>query len=88
MVGIRSPDGLVVEEEEEEEDLFVFNDTIEGPRAPAVKPGRSFHTLAFSPAFTSVCVCGGQPSPHKPRLVVSYSACPPLSSSPTRTALY
>jgi hypothetical protein len=25
-------------EEEEEEDLFVFNDTIEGPRAPAVKP--------------------------------------------------
>jgi len=29
-----------LEEEEEEEDLFVFNDTIEGPRAPAVKPGR------------------------------------------------
>jgi len=28
------------EEEEEEEDLFVFNDTIEGPRATAVKPGR------------------------------------------------
>jgi len=28
------------EEEEEEEDIFVFNDTIEGPRAPAVKPGR------------------------------------------------
>jgi hypothetical protein len=24
------------EEEEEEEDLFVFKDTIEGPRAPAV----------------------------------------------------
>jgi hypothetical protein len=33
--------GLIKEEEEEEEeDLFVFNDTIEGPRAPAVKPGR------------------------------------------------
>ena len=31
---------LPLEEEEEEEDLFVFNDTIEGPRAPAVKPGR------------------------------------------------
>jgi hypothetical protein len=30
----------IAEEEEEEEDLFVFNDTIEGPRAPAVKPGR------------------------------------------------
>jgi hypothetical protein len=29
----------VEEEEEEEEDLFVFNDTIEGPRASAVKPG-------------------------------------------------
>jgi hypothetical protein len=34
------------EEEPEEEDSeeegpgFVFNDTIEGPRAPAVKPGR------------------------------------------------
>jgi hypothetical protein len=33
-----SPDGTSVWEEEEE-DLFVFNDTIEGPRAPAVKPG-------------------------------------------------
>ena len=27
-------------------------------------------------------VCGGQTSPHKPRLVVSHSICPPLSSSP------
>jgi hypothetical protein len=27
-------------------------------------------------------VCGGQPSLHKPRLVVSHSTCPPLSSSP------
>ena len=26
--------------EKEEEDLFVLNDTIEGPRAPAVRPGR------------------------------------------------
>ena len=34
------PQPLLEEEEEEEEDLFVFNDTIEGPRAPAVKPGR------------------------------------------------
>jgi hypothetical protein len=30
----------------------------------------------------SSLVCGGQPSPHKPRLVVSHSTCPPLSSSP------
>ena len=29
----------------------------------------------------------GQPSPRKPRLVVSHSTCPPVSSSPTRTAL-
>ena len=28
------------EEEKEEEELFVFNDTAEGPRTPAVKPGR------------------------------------------------
>jgi len=28
------------EEEEEEGRKFVFNDTVEGPRAPAVKPGR------------------------------------------------
>ena len=28
-------------EEEEEEDLFVFNDTVEGPRAPAVSQGAS-----------------------------------------------
>jgi hypothetical protein len=27
-------------------------------------------------------VCGGQTSPHKPRLAVSHSTCPPLSSSP------
>ena len=34
-----------MEEEEEEEDLFVFNDTIEGPRAPAVKPGARHSSL-------------------------------------------
>jgi len=49
MVGIRSPDGLEEEEEEEEEDLFVFNDTIEGPRAPAVKPGRGGWVLHQPP---------------------------------------
>ena len=41
---VHGPRGVEEEEEEEEveeeEDLFVFNDTIEGPRAPAVKPGR------------------------------------------------
>jgi len=39
----------------------------------------SFHTLSLSPRSL---VCGGQPSPRKPRLVVSHSTCPPLSSSP------
>jgi hypothetical protein len=39
----------------------------------------SFHTLAFPPRSP---VCGGQPSPHTPRIVVSHSTCPPLSSSP------
>ena len=29
----------------------------------------------------------GQTHPHRPRLVVSHSTCPPLSSPPTRTAL-
>ena len=33
------------EEEEEEEDLFVFNDTIEGPRAPDQVPGE--HVLYY-----------------------------------------
>ena len=32
--------------EEEEEDLFVFNNFIEGPRAPAVKPGRVTQVLS------------------------------------------
>jgi hypothetical protein len=39
-----------------------------------------FHTISLSPAFTSVR--DGQTSPHRPRLVVSRSTCPPLSSPP------
>jgi hypothetical protein len=45
------------EEEEEEEDLFVFNNTIKGPRATALKPffsPPSFHTPSLFPAFISV----------------------------------
>ena len=30
---------------EEKEDLFIFNNTIEGSRAPAVKPGRITQVL-------------------------------------------
>ena len=33
----------VVSAQTEEEDVFVFNDTTEGPRAPAVKAGRVTH---------------------------------------------
>ena len=39
----------------------------------------SFHTLFLFPASL---VCGGQTSPHNPRLFESHSTCPPLSSSP------
>jgi len=39
-----------------------------------------FHTISLSPAFTRVR--DGQTSPHRPRLVVSRSTCPPLSSPP------
>ena len=46
------------------EDLFVFNDSIEGPRAPAVKPGR-----VTQPDESEGC----SPSPevgHNPTLLV------------------
>ena len=32
-------------EEEEEEELFVFNDTIEGPRAPSIADSVTSHSL-------------------------------------------
>jgi hypothetical protein len=37
------------EEEEEEEDSFVFNDTMEEPRVPGVKP------LAFANVYQAAC---------------------------------
>ena len=52
------------EEEEEEEDLFVFNDTIEGPRAPYRRPFAR-HPLLMSngicshPKCVRAHVCGG-----------------------------
>jgi hypothetical protein len=51
-------------------------------------PPRTRSPSSRHPPFTQYpfpprsLVCGGQTSPHKPRLVVSHSACPPLSSSP------
>jgi len=52
------------EEEEEEEDLFVFNDTIEGPRAPA-GASASQRELRRRPTYehlaqTRAWRCGGE----------------------------
>ena len=44
-----------------------------------------FTNYPFSPCSL---VCGGQTSPHKPRLVVSHSTCPPLSCSPMRIQIF
>jgi hypothetical protein len=52
-------------------------------RSPASPP----HSFTQSPFPAPSLVRDGQTSPHKPRLVVSDSTCPPLSSSPLRTAL-
>jgi len=51
---------LEEEEEEEEEDLFVFNDTIEGPRAPAVKPkvGDRFQNIAIISVIPNMVKAG------------------------------
>jgi hypothetical protein len=51
-------------------------------------PPRTLSPSSCHPPFTHYpfplhsLVCGGQPSPHKPRLVISHSTCPPLSSCP------
>jgi hypothetical protein len=50
--------------------------------------GLSFDRRLNHPPFTHYpfpprsLECGGQTSPHNPRLVVSHNTCPPLSSSP------
>ena len=62
---------------------WIHSHTPPRPRSPSSRPPPFTH-YPFPPRSL---VCGGQPSPHKPRLVVSHSTCPPLSSSPTRTAL-
>jgi hypothetical protein len=97
MVGIRSPDGLVVGLAPATLEFWVRfpNERNQGKQAhPLLKyrvPQGSHRTRSPSsrhPPFTHYpfplrsLVCGGQPSPHKPRLVVSHSTCPPLSSSP------
>jgi hypothetical protein len=58
-------------------------DWIHWHTSPRTRSSSSLHPpfthYSFSPRSL---VCGGQPSPHKPRLVVSHSTCSPRSSSP------
>ena len=51
---IMMPLALKEEEEEEEEDLFVFNDTIEGPK------GNRYHENSQQYSLESLCVVNTQ----------------------------
>ncbi len=58
-------------------------DWIHSHTPPRTRSPSSRHPLfTHYPFPPRSLVCGGQASPHKPRLVVSHSTCPPLSSSP------
>ena len=57
---------------------WIHSHTPPRTRSPSSRH-RPFTHYPFPPRSL---VCGGQPSPHKPRLVVSHSTCPPLSSPP------
>ena len=68
--------------------------SVEGqPQCPGLWHSLSHSPSAPPPSFTQSpypprsLVRDGQTHPHRPRLVVSRSTCPPLSSLPTRTAL-
>jgi hypothetical protein len=56
--------------------IFGFDSQTRGTRENRTPP------CVKVPGSSRVPVCGGQPSPHKSRLVVSHCTCPPLSSSP------
>jgi hypothetical protein len=92
MVGIRSPDGLVVGLAPATLEFWVRfpNERNQGKQAHPVLKYRvpqGSHS-APPPPFTQSpypprsLVRAGQTHPHRPRLVVSHSTCPPLSSSP------
>ena len=57
---------------------WIHSHTPPRPRSPSSRPPPFTHY----PVPPRSLVCGGQPSPQKPRLVVSHSTCPPLSSFP------
>jgi hypothetical protein len=89
MVGIRSPDGLVVGLAPATLEFWVRfpNERNQGKQAHPVLKYRvpqGSHPPPFtqSPYPPRSLVRAGQTHPHRPRLVVSHSTCPPLSSSP------
>jgi hypothetical protein len=68
MVGIRSPDGLVV-------GSCTSHPGVLGSIPKREEPGKTGAPCIKVPGSSRV-------PPHRPRLVVSHSTCPPLSSSP------
>jgi hypothetical protein len=79
MVGIRSPDGLVVGLAPATLEFWVRfpNERNQGKQA---HPVLKYRVPQGSPPRS--LVRDEQTHPHRPRLVVSHSTCPPLSSSP------
>ena len=75
MVGIRSPDGLVV-------GSCTSHPGVLGSIPKREEPGKTGAPCVKVPGSSRVPVRDGQTHPHRPRLVVSHSTCPPLSSSP------
>jgi hypothetical protein len=116
MVGIRSPDGLVVGSCTSHPGVLGFDSQTREPAPPWVgsrspdgwdqiprwaggwactshpgvlgsipkreEPGKTGAPCIKVPGSSRVPVRAGQTHPHRPRLVVSHSTCPPLSSSP------
>ena len=75
MVGIRSPDGLVV-------GSYTSHPGVLGSFPKREEPGKTGAPCVKVPGSSRVPVRDEQTHPHSPRLVVSHSTCPPLSSSP------
>jgi hypothetical protein len=75
MVGIRSPDGLVV-------GSCTSHPGVLGSIPKREEPGKTGAPCIKVPGSSRVPVRDGQTHPHRPRVVVSHSTCPPLSSSP------
>jgi hypothetical protein len=75
MVGIRSPDGLVV-------GSCTRHPGVLGSIPKREEPGKTGAPCVKVPGSSRVPVRDEQTHPHRPRLVVSHSTCPPLSSSP------